>query len=321
VPAASPTASPSAGIGSTAAPPPVPAVFSRAPTAVSVGLTVLPSQPSVGVASPVRIPSTPSGSNRRIGAGIVSPTGALNGTGAASSTKNAKSAPTGPAGWQPRVLIVEDNSINARVLMRALEHMQCRCEWAQNGLEGVTLFAAGRTSPHPYDVVFSDIEMPIMGGLEATMRMRQIEREEGAALRGALTNGISAASAAAGSTAPPLTLPATAAVATPVPERVFASPQLEGQLVAAAAALTTPLADAHLQPSPSRRATPPLQALHALPSPIRTYIACVSGNVRDEFVQAARQAGVDTYIGKPFTREGLAAALHAARTARDMEAQ
>jgi CheY-like chemotaxis protein len=65
----------------------------------------------------------------------------------------------GPAGWRPRVLIVEDNSINARVLQRSLENMHCKCEWAQNGLDGVVAFSNARTTPHPFDIVFMDVEM------------------------------------------------------------------------------------------------------------------------------------------------------------------
>jgi len=105
---------------------------SRAPTAVAVGLTVQPS-PSVGVASPVRIPSTPSGSKRRMN-GLISPTESTStpaGSGGAGANVNAagakKAAPMGPPGWQPRVLIVEDNSINARVLLvRTHTHTRAR---------------------------------------------------------------------------------------------------------------------------------------------------------------------------------------------------
>lgn len=62
-------------------------------------------------------------------------------------------------------------------------------------------------------------------------------------------------------------------------------------------------------------------AAPSAPRIVRTYIACVSGNVRDEFVQAAHFAGVDSYIGKPFSRDALVAAIRRARAARDAEAE
>jgi hypothetical protein len=131
----------------------------------------------------------------------------------------------------------------------------------------------------------------MMGGLEATMRMRQIEREEGSAPPS--SNGNSSEEPGPGN-APkaaltPLALP-NAAVPLPLPHREAASHNSVSPVPAASSSLAS-------------RSTPPLHAYArsstvSLPLPRRTFIACVSGNVRDEFVHAARMAGVDTYIGQ-----------------------
>ena len=75
-------------------------------------------------------------------------------------------APTGPL----RVLIVEDNSINRIVLRDLLEQDGHKVDEAHDGQEGVE-----RVKKNSYDLVFMDISMPIMDGVEATRAIRQCE--------------------------------------------------------------------------------------------------------------------------------------------------
>jgi signal transduction histidine kinase/CheY-like chemotaxis protein len=69
-----------------------------------------------------------------------------------------------------RLLVVEDNLVNQKVLVRHLEKLGFSVDVAQNGLEAVEL-----TGRNTYAVVFMDLQMPVMDGFEATARIRERE--------------------------------------------------------------------------------------------------------------------------------------------------
>ncbi|KAM0750864.1 hypothetical protein T439DRAFT_325909 [Meredithblackwellia eburnea MCA 4105] len=80
------------------------------------------------------------------------------------------------------VLVVEDNSINQKVLKRQLTNNHYEVTLASNGQEALDILQASsdhREGYGPIDVVLMDIEMPVMGGLEAIreLRAREISRE------------------------------------------------------------------------------------------------------------------------------------------------
>lgn len=66
------------------------------------------------------------------------------------------------------ILLVEDNLTNQLVVQGILEDSGVAIEIANNGAEAVELFA-----PNKYDLILMDIQMPIMGGIEATRIIRQ----------------------------------------------------------------------------------------------------------------------------------------------------
>ncbi len=68
-----------------------------------------------------------------------------------------------------QILIVEDNPVNQQVLLLMLERLGYRGDTASNGLEAVN--AVKRQS---YDLVFMDIQMPVMDGLTACQHIRQL---------------------------------------------------------------------------------------------------------------------------------------------------
>lgn len=73
-----------------------------------------------------------------------------------------------------RVLVVEDNRLNRRVVQGFLKRLQIEPDFAVNGQEA--LDALKQAS---FDLVFMDCEMPIIDGFEATRQIRTWEREQG----------------------------------------------------------------------------------------------------------------------------------------------
>jgi signal transduction histidine kinase/CheY-like chemotaxis protein len=69
-----------------------------------------------------------------------------------------------------RVLLVEDHPINQMLAMTLIRKWGHTVELAENGQEAVTRFAQG-----PWDIVFMDMQMPVMGGVEATRIIRASE--------------------------------------------------------------------------------------------------------------------------------------------------
>ncbi len=68
------------------------------------------------------------------------------------------------------VLLVEDNPVNQELAKRLLERESHRVTIANNGAEAVDLFDSGH-----FDVILMDMQMPVMGGIEATETIRSHE--------------------------------------------------------------------------------------------------------------------------------------------------
>ena len=78
-----------------------------------------------------------------------------------------------------RILLAEDNEVNAMIAEEILKEMGAEVEIAENGQKAVGYFKA-----HPenyYDLILMDVQMPVMNGRDATRTIRQIQGRSDAA--------------------------------------------------------------------------------------------------------------------------------------------
>ena len=72
------------------------------------------------------------------------------------------------------ILLAEDNQVNQKVAVKILQKYNHGVTVANNGQEALDAIKTKR-----YDVILMDVQMPIMGGFEATKEIREYERSEG----------------------------------------------------------------------------------------------------------------------------------------------
>ncbi|EWC45813.1 hybrid signal transduction histidine kinase J [Drechslerella stenobrocha 248] len=112
----------------------------------------------LGITSYMTIPCLPID----LGNGMIP---ALEGRAAPSISENSKSLD---------LLLAEDNVVNQKLAVKILEKYHHTVEVVENGLQAVDAVQKKR-----YDCVLMDVQMPVMGGFEATAKIREYERDYG----------------------------------------------------------------------------------------------------------------------------------------------
>jgi CheY-like chemotaxis protein len=72
------------------------------------------------------------------------------------------------------LLVTDDNPINRALANRMLEKMGHKVTLANDGAEAVAAYQA-----HSFDAILMDVQMPVMGGFEATAEIRRLEQTSG----------------------------------------------------------------------------------------------------------------------------------------------
>ena len=77
---------------------------------------------------------------------------------------------------EKRILLVEDNELNREIAEVILTECGIIVETATNGQDAFDKFISS-TSGY-YDLIFMDLQMPVMGGLESTQKIRSLSRKD-----------------------------------------------------------------------------------------------------------------------------------------------
>ena len=70
-----------------------------------------------------------------------------------------------------KALVVEDNKVNQKIIVHTLKNLGLECDTAENGQEAIESFKKSR-----YDIIFMDIQMPIMNGVATTKEIIKHEK-------------------------------------------------------------------------------------------------------------------------------------------------
>ena len=72
-----------------------------------------------------------------------------------------------------RILLTEDNDLNAEIATELLQEEGCTVDRAKDGVECVDMLE--KAANGTYQLIFMDIQMPVMNGYDATKKIRRMD--------------------------------------------------------------------------------------------------------------------------------------------------
>ena len=76
------------------------------------------------------------------------------------------------------ILLVDDNKVNQRLMKLTLSQLVVKVDVASDGKEAFEMY-----QQKSYDLIFMDVQMPVMDGLESAKLIREFEKNSGASQR------------------------------------------------------------------------------------------------------------------------------------------
>ena len=71
-----------------------------------------------------------------------------------------------------KILVVDDNEVNQRLAILIFRKMGFKCDVSSDGKDAFEMY-----QKKAYDLIFMDLQMPVMGGLESTKLIRAFEND------------------------------------------------------------------------------------------------------------------------------------------------